>query len=378
MLNSRALSFSMDETYEINKFIPFAAALGFHIFLAIWDPTILKAGSYTMQTPTITVKIMDHLPVMGQPKRMAPKPVVKKVEKKPPVHKAKKSGLSHTFHAHPIAVTRHPMMAIKHSAPKPFVSKITMPKFVPHEADEPIAASPLPGVAPAAQHRAVNAFATPKPLTGKTRGVRAQDIPFQLADREGVSAGGTIVAIPIGEERGETAALASAPTIHDAPKARVGSPGYHYEPGQGSGSGELAGHDKSGSGKIGSYGLVKADAFTEGSLSGMSGNGKGKVVTGKGFEIGGPVGDRRISHRQLPKYPDWAEEKGITAIVKIYFTVRPDGTIRSAMRILQSSGYTELDDLAREALGQWHFSATSADSSTQAAWGVITFRYTLA
>ena len=65
-------------------------------------------------------------------------------------------------------------------------------------------------------------------------------------------------------------------------------------------------------------------------------------------------------------------------MVKIYFTVRPDGTIRTSMRILRSSGYTELDTLAKEALMKWQFSPTSASSSEQEAWGVITFRFTLA
>ena len=70
----------------------------------------------------------------------------------------------------------------------------------------------------------------------------------------------------------------------------------------------------------------------------------GHVVTGKGFEIGGPVGDRKIIQRRLPEYPAWAEEKGIMAMVKIYFTVRPDGSLRSTLRILSSSGYADLDD----------------------------------
>src|SRR5262249_6265558 len=98
----------------------------------------------------------------------------------------------------------------------------------------------------------------------------------------------------------------------------------------------------------------------------------------QGFELGGPVGDRKILRRKLPEYPDWAEEKGITAMVKIYFTVRPDGSIRTSLRILRSSGYTELDELAKDALRQWHFSPTTASSNEQEAWGVITFRFTLA
>jgi TonB family protein len=208
--------------------------------------------------------------------------------------------------------------------------------------------------------------------------VRAEDIPFQLSERgSGIASGGDVVAIPIGEEKGELASLPSAPTIPGALTGKKGVTGYRYAPGEGSGSGDLVGHDKSGA--IGYYGAVKADTYIEGSLNGIPGNGKGgKVVTGKGFEIGGPVGDRKITHRKIPEYPAWAEEKGISAMVKIYFTVKSDGTLRSTMRIIQSSGYEELDDLAKAALREWRFSPTDADSSESASWGVITFRFTLA
>src|SRR5439155_26750483 len=155
---------------------------------------------------------------------------------------------------------------------------------------EPIAASPIPGMAPAASHRAIRAFVPAPLLSGKTRGVRASDIPFQLTDRGSLaSSAGRIVAIPIGEERGETAVLPSAPMIHDAPKGLKAVAGYRFSPGQGSGSGELVGRDKSG--RIGYHGVAVADTYIEGSLSGTgtSGNGRGgKVVAGKGLEIGGP------------------------------------------------------------------------------------------
>ena len=373
---SSAQLMQMDDYYLPNKWVPFAAAMAFHLFLVIWDPTILKASPYGFAHEVITVKMMDHLPVMEAPKPL-PKPVEKKIEKKHHVvKKAKKSGLSMSSKSKPLAITAHKVVA-KPAAPKPFVSKIAMPKFVPTETDEPIAASPMPGLAPAASHKAVNAFAPPPKLTGKTRGVRAQDIPFQLADRgTSVAGGGAVVAIPIGEERGEIASLPSAPIIPGAARGRKGVAGDRVSPGQGSGSGVLSGHDKSG--HIGSHGVIQSDEYVEGSLNGASGNGKGgKVVAGKGFEIGGPVGDRKITHRKLPEYPSWAEEKGISAMVKVYFTVKSDGSIRSNMRIVTSSGYAELDDLAKEALKEWRFSPTAADSSESAAWGVITFRFTL-
>ena len=101
-------------------------------------------------------------------------------------------------------------------------------------------------------------------------------------------------------------------------------------------------------------------------------------VRGQGFEVGGPVGDRKILRRHLPEYPTWAEEKGISAIVKIFFTVKSDGSIRQSLRVVRSSGYTELDSLAKEAILAWRFSPTRASSTTEESWGVVTFRFTLA
>src|SRR6185437_6155670 len=130
-----------------------------------------------------------------------------------------------------------------------------------------------------------------------------------------------------------TAVLPGAAVLHSAPKGIRTVSGYRYRPGAGTGSGELSGRDRGGY-----HGVIQSEEYTEGSLSGETGDGRGKTVAGHGFEIGGPVGDRKILRRKLPEYPDWAEEKGITAVVKVYFTVKPDGTLRPNMRIIQSSG----------------------------------------
>lgn len=147
-------------------------------------------------------------------------------------------------------------------------------------------------------------------------------------------------------------------------------PGYRFTPGQGAGA-ELS--DRKG--HMGYHGKIQTDTYVEGSMNGSTT--KGRTQIGQGFEIGGPVGDRKILKRKLPEYPAWAEEKGISAMVVIFFTVRPDGSIRTAMRVERSSGYPELDQLAKEALLQWRFSATSASSSESEAWGRITFKFTL-
>lgn len=370
---SRAIT--LEQVYLPNQWMPFSAAMGFHFFLLLWNPVILSQGTSIKPPPPIEIKMADHLPSLDIPK---PKPIEKKV-----VKKAKKSGLAMQPKPAPVQITRRqPKPATKPAAeaPKRFVSKVEIPKFVPRSNDEPIAASPIPGLAPSAPRRMTQAFAKPQKLTGKTRGIRAGDINFKLTDRgsPGMSgAASRVVAIPIGEESGDIATLPSAPILHNAPKGLKANAGYRFTPGQGSGSGELVGKNKEN--YTGYHGAAYADTYVEGSLSAASGNGKGRSsVAGQGFEIGGPVGDRKIMKRRLPEYPSWAEEKGISAMVKIYFTVKSDGSIRSNMRVMRSSGYAELDSLAKDALMAWRFAPTSASSNEQEAWGVITFRFTLA
>jgi TonB family protein len=366
-----------EEMYLPNKWMPFGIAMAAHFALFVWNPTIMTSASFRLQPQIIQVRYSEKLPAVLEPVKPVPKPVVEK--KKAAPKKAKKSGLSLSRKHSPVRARRH--VEARAPAPKrPFVSKIEIPKFVPQVSDEPIAASPVPGVAPAASRKMTRSFAPAPKLKGKSRGVRAEDIHFELSDRGSLVAGaagvGRVVAIPIGEESGETAVLPSAPVLHQAPKGAKAVAGYRFGTGTGTGSGELVGKDKTGHG-LGYHGVVRADTYVEGGLSG-GGSGKGRgAVAGPAFEIGGPVGDRRIVRRRIPEYPAWAEEKGVSAMVKIYFTVKSDGSIRSNMRILTSSGYSELDSLAREALAQWRFSATSASSSEESAWGVITFRFTL-
>ena len=50
---------TLEEFYLPNTWAPFAAALGFHMVLLMWNPIILKAGSYNLPPQPITVKARD-------------------------------------------------------------------------------------------------------------------------------------------------------------------------------------------------------------------------------------------------------------------------------------------------------------------------------
>jgi TonB family protein len=247
-----------------------------------------------------------------------------------------------------------------------------MPKIVPMASDEDalMTAAPTRVAQATGLRRQTNSIHAPK-LVGRTRGVGSSHVHFKVSDRGSLAAGAAAIAIPIGEEQGDTALVGtSAPRLIDAPKGRRHIGGNSMGAPIGNGVGVLAG--KARTGYVGAIQVGEPSMQEVLAVANSAG-----TAGGKGVEIGGPVGDRKILKRALPEYPSWAEEKGISAMVKIYFTVKPDGRIRRSVRILQSSGYAELDSLAKDALLAWKFSPTDATSDSEA-WGVITFRFTLA
>lgn len=346
---------STEQYYTPSSWKPMTAAVVFHAMMFVWNPTVLQRGLDTLKIPDIEIKMLDHLPKLPIE---VPKPAV--VKKVPP----KKHGLAKTAKPKPLPVKK---AIAKPLPPKPiFKSKIEMPKFTPRSSDDIISASPTPGLLPAAKHSVTRSAVVAPLLSSKSRGIRADNVHFKLTERSGLAMPSAAVVVPIGAEQSETVSLPSGPSLRQAPTG-VRSTGYSPK--------SKAGGDLSDRGKIGLGGSVRAPTIQTGNE--MSGTGTGKTVTGKGFEIGGPIGDRKILNRAMPEYPAWAEEKGITATVQVYFTVKPDGTIRSTLRIQRSSGYSELDQLAKEAILKWRFSAAST-SDESVSWGIITFRFTLA
>ena len=122
-------------------------------------------------------------------------------------------------------------------------------------------------------------------------------------------------------------------------------------------------------------GIPSAAAQLDAQL-GASAGGSAKAKGKKGFDIAGPLNDRPILKKVIPQYPPWAEEQGIIGSVRIWFTVTPDGEVRSNMRVTKTTGYPDLDKLALDALKQWRFATfNTTDDSSQ--WGIITFTFSL-
>ncbi len=90
--------------------------------------------------------------------------------------------------------------------------------------------------------------------------------------------------------------------------------------------------------------------------------------------IQGDIAGRRIEVAKKPSYPRWAQDQGIEASVTLFFTVRPDGTVKDNVIVERSSNYSELDELAKQALLQFKFEALSINDDQT---GYATFRYML-
>ncbi|MFC1478925.1 energy transducer TonB, partial [Candidatus Margulisiibacteriota bacterium] len=77
-----------------------------------------------------------------------------------------------------------------------------------------------------------------------------------------------------------------------------------------------------------------------------------------------------------PEYPEWAVEQGIETEVSIEFWVNPKGKVKKS-KIIQRSGYLELDIIAKRALGQWLFDPLEARLPQKDQWGTVLIKYRL-
>ena len=95
---------------------------------------------------------------------------------------------------------------------------------------------------------------------------------------------------------------------------------------------------------------------------------------GSAFRIFGPLKDRAILKKYLPRYPRWAEEQGLEANVTLHFFVMPGGSVKGNLYVEQSSGYAEMDRLAMKALQAFQFAPIASGEEQE---GVIIFYFRL-
>lgn len=116
----------------------------------------------------------------------------------------------------------------------------------------------------------------------------------------------------------------------------------------------------------GSRSVGKENGDNAGTGLGDFGGGTG---SGKGYgdiEWGGG-GNRVIMHKVLPRYPAGVNT---SAVIKLRFTVRPDGTVASILPM--QKGEPALEQAAMAALRQWRFNPLTTESEMV---GIIPFYF---
>jgi TonB family protein len=95
-----------------------------------------------------------------------------------------------------------------------------------------------------------------------------------------------------------------------------------------------------------------------------------------GATLSGQIVDRPVLEYPLPAYPDWARRDAIEASVTLYFVVLPDGRVKQNVLVQKTSGYSEFDRNAVDALRRWLFEKADKGNTSEQ-WGTITFHFKL-
>ncbi|MCF7805378.1 MAG: energy transducer TonB [Candidatus Marinimicrobia bacterium] len=90
------------------------------------------------------------------------------------------------------------------------------------------------------------------------------------------------------------------------------------------------------------------------------------------FQITGEAAERSILSKTIPEYPQDLQRE---AVIRIRFTVTPDGRVGQMIPVQKD--YPELEALTLDALKEWRFNPLPPSAEQRAVEGIITFRYVL-
>jgi|GEM_PF-6845320 len=100
------------------------------------------------------------------------------------------------------------------------------------------------------------------------------------------------------------------------------------------------------------------------------------LMGGESYDMEGPLVNRKIVAKAIPKFPSWAREKVLgEAVVSIKIYVTPAGKVMDSMRVMKTSGFADLDRYAMETLRKWVFEPLPAGGQSEKQWGIITVRF---
>jgi len=98
----------------------------------------------------------------------------------------------------------------------------------------------------------------------------------------------------------------------------------------------------------------------------------GDEARARPYSIEGAASARQVITEVLPEYPPGLNRE---AVIRIRFTVLPNGTVGEMVPLLK--GDTTLEDITLRAFRRWRFNPLPPDAPQVSQSGVITFRYIL-
>lgn len=90
------------------------------------------------------------------------------------------------------------------------------------------------------------------------------------------------------------------------------------------------------------------------------------------YQIEGQAASRTLVYKVIPEYPEHLQKQ---AIIKISFTVLPNGQVGEMIPVIKSDAI--LEKITLDALRQWRFNPLTAEAPQRVERGIITFRYLL-
>jgi TonB family protein len=401
------------ESTRRNEATCLVVAAGIHILVLIWNPILLKSDFHAIHD-FVTVDMVEQPGsslLAEKPAKMSLMSTLKDMLMKP-----RAEEIAHYAPTPTMPRSNAPLQPLLKERPQPITAH-----FQPRSQTDEIAAMRAPQTIEAGAKTPVVPIGAPALQTKSFGGIRAKDLPFQISGQESISAT-PVSAIPIavGNQSAKAGLGYSAPSLQESSRHHVGATpiGGAGSANEGmslsargpapiatGGTGDVGGipsgsangnslRDRAGSG---GGGLVGRGLYGGGSGSGSGvGTGMGGMpgaaqeldsqisqgggrsgVKSKGFEIAGPLTKRPIVRKVIPQYPAWAEEQGIIGSVRLYFTVTPEGAVRTYIRVTKTTGYPQLDQLGIDALKQWLFAPLNASEEGKGEWGIITFNFSL-
>jgi TonB family protein len=386
----------------------FAIAAGLHALLLLWNPIMLRSN-ITAVHDFVTIDIVEQqnsgagiAQAPEAPQKMSLMQTLKDMLSKP------KEDIAHVapeISMPKVAAPAQPMLKDMSRAhpmtaftPKSQTDDLAMANNAAQIANMPRNAQPLQPTAPALKAKSFG-------------GISTRDLPFKMDNDQSIAVGGSnAIPIAVGHGSAKDALAYSGPTLSQKSHRMgitpmtglTGAPADTPALGAAPSSIPLA-TGVSGTAPTGvrntptlqnkgstTGGLVNKAMFgsptTHSSIEGVSAsrqldtqsvNAAGAPHKNKGFDLEGPLGNRPILHKVIPQYPSWAEEQGIVGSVQLYFTVTPDGSVRSNIQVRRTTGYPALDQLGVDALKQWKFAPLQAADEGKGEWGLITFNFSL-